>query len=376
MFAGCCWWRSLAVDGYSGASRGHAPVVRRPSSWRGCADERPSVFQAGHIPSWRGSRERYELSPVAVACRWSLLLLSQLLSTQRKPSVAIGAAACRGWPASGPGRLRPGPWFLTGVSAEAPGSSMTSRVRSPGTFSCARCPAVTVMLEAGGADTYTSQAIPGSEPGPCSCTFRHRRHQPPRLAPARGADALHAALTRRARAAQAGRGLKHRGRPEPLGAGVRGRQPPGREAFEFAPDLLLRRSSARIRRAGPSQLGCHVGLAGVDRRFPRFTVRSGTQRARGYFGEHLIRRSGHIVQDRPMWSIRWADIPALSVGCRCCPPPWQQYWQQSRRGGPPDCPHGTGDGPRPVRAGSGLALWFLTGVSVEVSGIKRDFACT
>src|SRR5207302_10389619 len=31
---------------------------------------------------------------------------------------------------------------LTGVSAEAPGSSMTSRVRAPGTFSCARCPAV------------------------------------------------------------------------------------------------------------------------------------------------------------------------------------------------------------------------------------------
>jgi len=24
MFAGCCWWRSLAVDGSSGASRGHA----------------------------------------------------------------------------------------------------------------------------------------------------------------------------------------------------------------------------------------------------------------------------------------------------------------------------------------------------------------
>jgi hypothetical protein len=30
-------------------------------------------------------------------------------------------APCRGWPASGPGRLRPGPWFLTGVSAEVSG---------------------------------------------------------------------------------------------------------------------------------------------------------------------------------------------------------------------------------------------------------------
>jgi len=32
MFGGGCRWRSLAVDGSSGASRGHAPVVRRPGS--------------------------------------------------------------------------------------------------------------------------------------------------------------------------------------------------------------------------------------------------------------------------------------------------------------------------------------------------------
>ena len=36
---------------------------------------RPSAFRAGHIPSSRGSCERYPLSPVAAACRWSLLLL-------------------------------------------------------------------------------------------------------------------------------------------------------------------------------------------------------------------------------------------------------------------------------------------------------------
>ena len=29
MFAGCCWRRSLAVDGRSGASEGHGPVMRR-----------------------------------------------------------------------------------------------------------------------------------------------------------------------------------------------------------------------------------------------------------------------------------------------------------------------------------------------------------
>jgi len=41
---------------------------------------RPSAFQAGHIPSWRGSRESYALSPVADDSGWLLLLLSSLLS--------------------------------------------------------------------------------------------------------------------------------------------------------------------------------------------------------------------------------------------------------------------------------------------------------
>ncbi len=37
MFAGCCWRRSLAVGGSSGASRGHAPVMRSPGSrWSRC----------------------------------------------------------------------------------------------------------------------------------------------------------------------------------------------------------------------------------------------------------------------------------------------------------------------------------------------------
>jgi hypothetical protein len=81
MFAGGCRWRSLAVDGSSGASRGHAPVVRRPGSRWGGAVERPSANQAGHIPSWHGSCERYALSLVADGSRWLLLLLlSPLLS--------------------------------------------------------------------------------------------------------------------------------------------------------------------------------------------------------------------------------------------------------------------------------------------------------
>ena len=46
---------------------------------------RLSAFQAGHIPSCYRSCECSELSPVAAACRWSLLLLSGLLSTRRRP---------------------------------------------------------------------------------------------------------------------------------------------------------------------------------------------------------------------------------------------------------------------------------------------------
>ena len=55
-------------------------------------------------------------------------------------------------------------WPLSSARSarRAPGSSVTSRVRSPGTFTCARCPAVTVTLEAGGAGTYTQSAIPGA----------------------------------------------------------------------------------------------------------------------------------------------------------------------------------------------------------------------
>ena len=43
---------------------------------------RPSVFQAGHIPSWRRSCECCARSPVAGVSRWSLLLLSSSLSAQ------------------------------------------------------------------------------------------------------------------------------------------------------------------------------------------------------------------------------------------------------------------------------------------------------
>jgi hypothetical protein len=103
MFAGCCSWRWLAVDGGSGTSRGHRPVMRRPGSqWSG-AVSRPSAF-------------RPDISQVAtdrasvVRCRWSLPLAVGCYCCCQLGAgrpVESRPAPCRGWPASGPGRLRP-----------------------------------------------------------------------------------------------------------------------------------------------------------------------------------------------------------------------------------------------------------------------------
>jgi hypothetical protein len=60
------------------------PVMSSRAFWHGSGTSerpcRPSAFQAGHIPSWRGSCGSYALSPVAAISRWLLLLLSPLLS--------------------------------------------------------------------------------------------------------------------------------------------------------------------------------------------------------------------------------------------------------------------------------------------------------
>jgi hypothetical protein len=50
--------------------------------------------------------------PLAVGCCCCCHRCCQLSTGA---AVASRAAPCRGWPASGPGRLRPGPWSLTGV---------------------------------------------------------------------------------------------------------------------------------------------------------------------------------------------------------------------------------------------------------------------
>ena len=84
------------------------------------------------------------------------------------------SALCRGWPTPGPGRLRPRPCLLTGLSAEAPGSSVASRVRSPGIVRCACCPAVTVTLDAGGAGHGHSAGHPRIRPLLCQVSHLAR----------------------------------------------------------------------------------------------------------------------------------------------------------------------------------------------------------
>ena len=81
----------------------------------------------------------------------------------------------------------------------------------------------------------------------------------------------------------------------------------------------LRRSVCAAGQPAWPQVGGCVGLSASDREFPLLTGRSGTQRARACCsGEHLIRRSRHIVQDHPSWSAHWADIPDLSVRVSRC----------------------------------------------------------
>jgi hypothetical protein len=104
--------------------------------------------------------------------------------------------------------------------------------------------------------------------------------------------------------------------------------------------------------ASRAQMRAQISLPACWFTSASMTVRSDARRAR----EHLIRSSGHIIQDGPLPSVRWAGIPQLSISGGRCLPSWQQYWQQSRRDGPDHwrpARHCAGDGPRPGRAGSG-----------------------
>ena len=123
-------------------TRVDGPLMAR---WLDHAAGRPSAFQAGHIPSCSGSCECCALSPVAAACRWSLLLLSPLLSIQRRPS-RRGRSQMRAWKPrsfkaprvprpSGPGTLCPVVEWASGTSMKLP--AVTSLAANSG---CLRAP--------------------------------------------------------------------------------------------------------------------------------------------------------------------------------------------------------------------------------------------
>jgi hypothetical protein len=80
---------------------------------------RPFAFQAGHIPSWRWSCERYALVPVAAGGRRLVLLLQSLLS-----------AAFRG---SGAGVTRLCAWRENPILAKARRDAVCCSVRCRGT---------------------------------------------------------------------------------------------------------------------------------------------------------------------------------------------------------------------------------------------------
>ena len=75
MFAGCCWWRSLAVDGCSGASRGHAPVMRSPGArW---SRRHRSLQQRSERTCAHGSGGgRSHLSNLCILPAWTRSLIS------------------------------------------------------------------------------------------------------------------------------------------------------------------------------------------------------------------------------------------------------------------------------------------------------------
>ena len=83
-----------------------------------------------HIPSWRGSCERYALSPVANARRWPLPLLSPLLSTSIRRAGPVSLLAAHD--ASAPGTFPPRSWSVCAAPSPPLGLTATAPIRRRG----------------------------------------------------------------------------------------------------------------------------------------------------------------------------------------------------------------------------------------------------
>jgi hypothetical protein len=106
MIEGCRWWRSLAVDGASGKSRGHGPIARKAGS----TDDHPHLGGDGPRPVRAGS------------------------------GLALGSDRS----------------VRSGLQGQARLRVYVHRRLSV----CSGCPSATVALGAGGADTYTQRTHP------------------------------------------------------------------------------------------------------------------------------------------------------------------------------------------------------------------------
>jgi hypothetical protein len=114
---------------------------------------RLSAFQAGHIPRWHGSCERYALSLVAAGCRWSLLLLSRLLSAAiGRTDVSVTACTLQGMARVRFGQARA--WPLVADRRGCSGSAVRGG-QKPFPKETQRA------LDGGGASPHTKRTIPG-----------------------------------------------------------------------------------------------------------------------------------------------------------------------------------------------------------------------
>ncbi len=166
--------RPSPVVGWAGIPELSIRVGRRPAAWlqpwlqarRNGADPRPSAFQPGHITRCCMACWHPCALQIGEACSWLLPLQSRLLSTAAgRIEVSVTARTVQGM-----ARVRSGQapaWPLVSGRSVRRGSGVKRE------FACTfaqelssriRCPAATVTLETGGADTYTQRAIPGSEP--------------------------------------------------------------------------------------------------------------------------------------------------------------------------------------------------------------------
>jgi hypothetical protein len=119
----------------AGQSASGATHDKRPSRIRTCAHGSggggPNHSNLCIRPAWARSLT----SPAAK----TIPRIFRIMELPRWPP-----APCRGWRASGPGRLRPGPWFLTGVSVVVSGVKRSNLACTlAGTF-----PPVLVVLRA------------------------------------------------------------------------------------------------------------------------------------------------------------------------------------------------------------------------------------